>query len=231
MERQKSPGLADLADPDAAQQQSMLEVHAFTTPNSIKVPIALEEMGLDYRLVPVNLRQGEQKTDAFKAMNPNAKVPVLIDRSVPGGGDVILGESAAILVYLAEKTGRLLPKDGPQRGKVFEQLFFHASGLSPAFLQSFQVAIQASPQPEAKARALAEVDRTLGVLNQILERHPYAAGVDYSIADIAHFGWVWRHQAVGATLDRFPFVARWYEEILTRSAVLAAIAKTMALAQ
>ena len=231
MERQKSPGLADLADPDAAQQQSMLEVHAFTTPNSIKVPIALEEMGLDYRLVPVNLRQGEQKTDAFKAMNPNAKVPVLIDRSVPGGGDVILGESAAILVYLAEKTGRLLPKDGPQRGKVFEQLFFHASGLSPAFLQSFQVAIQASPQPEAKARALAEVDRTLGVLNQILERHPYAAGVDYSIADIAHFGWVWRHQAVGATLDRFPFVARWYEEILTRPAVLAAIAKTMALAQ
>jgi len=231
MERQKSPGLADLADPDAAQQQSMLEVHAFTTPNSIKVPIALEEMGLDYRLVPVNLRQGEQKTDAFKAMNPNAKVPVLIDRSVPGGGDVILGESAAILVYLAEKTGRLLPKDGPQRGKVFEQLFFHASGLSPAFLQSFQVAIQASPQPEAKARALAEVDRTLGVLNQILERHPYAAGVDYSIADIAHFGRVWRHQAVGATLDRFPFVARWYEEILTRSAVLAAIAKTMALAQ
>jgi GST-like protein len=231
MERQKSPGLADLADPDAAQQQSMLEVHAFTTPNSIKVPIALEEMGLDYRLVPVNLRQGEQKTDAFKAMNPNAKVPVLIDRSVPGGGDVILSESAAILVYLAEKTGRLLPKDGPQRGKVFEQLFFHASGLSPAFLQSFQVAVQASPQPEAKARALAEVDRTLGVLNQILERHPYAAGVDYSIADIAHFGWVWRHQAVGATLDRFPFVARWYEEILTRPAVLAAIAKTMALAQ
>lgn len=231
MERQKSPGLTDLAGPDATRQQSMLEVHAFTTPNSIKVPIALEEMGLDYRLAPVNLRQGEQKTDAFKAMNPNAKVPVLIDRSVAGGGDVILSESAAILVYLAEKTGRLLPKDGPQRGKVFEQLFFHASGLSPAFLQSFQVAIQASPQPEAKARALAEVDRTLGVLNQILERHPYAAGVDYSIADIAHFGWAWRHQAVGATLDRFPFVARWYEEILTRPAVLAAIAKTMALAQ
>jgi GST-like protein len=231
MERKRTPGLADLDGPDAAQQQSMLEVHAFTTPNSIKVPIALEEMGLDYRLVPVNLRQGEQKTDAFKAMNPNAKVPVLIDRSVPGNGDVILSESAAILVYLAEKTGQLLPKDGPQRGKVFEQLFFHASGLSPAFLQSFQVAIQASPQPEAKARALAEVDRTLGVLNQILERHPYAAGVEYSIADIAHFGWVWRHQAIGAALDKFPFVARWYEEILTRPAVVAAIAKTVALAQ
>src|SRR5258707_7713567 len=188
MERKRTPGLVELAGPDAAQQQSMLEVHAFATPNSIKVPIALEEMGLDYRLVPVNLRQGEQKTDAFKAMNPNAKVPVLIDRSVPGGGEVILSESAAILVHLAEKTGQLLPKDGPQRGKVFEQLFFHASGLSPAFLQSFLVAIQSPPQPEAQARALSEVDRALGVLNHGLKHQRYVAGDAYSIADIAHFG-------------------------------------------
>lgn len=207
-----------------------LEVHAFATPNSVKVPIALEEMGLDYRLIPVNLRQGEQKTDAFKAMNPNAKVPVLIDRSAPGDG-VVLSESAAILVHLAEKTGQLLPKDAPGRGKVFEQLFFHASGLSPAFLQAFLVAIQSSPQPEAKARALAEVDRTLAVLNAGLEQHRYAAGNEYSIADIAHFGWVWRHQAIGATLDKFPFVARWHDEISARPAVVTAIAKTLALAQ
>lgn len=209
----------------------MLEVFAFATPNSVKVPIALEEMGLDYRLVPVNLRQGEQKTDAFKAMNPNAKVPVLVDRSVPADGDVVLSESAAILIHLAEKTGQLLPKDGSRRGKVFEQLFFHASGLGPAFLQAFLVAIQSSPQPEAKARALAEVDRTLGVLNHVLERYPYVAGDAYSIADIAHFGWVWRHQAIGAALDRFPFVARWYDEISARPAVVIAIAKTLALAQ
>jgi GST-like protein len=210
---------------------TMFEVHAFATPNSLKVPIALEEMGLDYRLVPVNLRQGEQKTAAFKAMNPNGKVPVLIDRSAPEEGDLVLGESAAILVHLAEKTGRLLPKDGPRRGKVFEQLFFHASGLSPAFLQAFLVAIQSSPQPEAKARALAEVERTLGVLNHVLERHPYAAGNEYSIADIAHFGWVWRHQAIGASLDKFPFVASWHEEIATRPAVVTAIERTVALAQ
>ncbi|WP_341316813.1 glutathione S-transferase family protein [Paraburkholderia sp. IMGN_8] len=209
----------------------MLEVFAFATPNSVKVPIALEEMGLDYRLVPVNLRQGEQKTDSFKAMSPNAKVPVLVDRSVPADGDVVLSESAAILIHLAEKTGQLLPKDGSQRGKVFEQLFFHASGLGPAFLQAFLVAIQSSPQPEAKARALAEVDRTLGVLNHGLERYPYVAGDAYSIADIAHFGWVWRHQAIGAALDRFPFVARWYDEISARPAVVTAIAKTLALAQ
>ncbi len=209
----------------------MIEVLAFPTPNSVKVPIALEEMELDYRLVPVNLRQGEQKTDAFKAMNPNAKVPVLIDRSVLGDGDVVLSESAAILVYLAEKTGQLLPKNGPHRGKVFEQLFFHASGLSPAFLQAFLVAIQSPPQPEAQARALSEVDRALGVLNHGLKHQRYVAGDAYSIADIAHFGWAWRHQAVGATLDKFPFVARWYAEISARPAVARGIAKTLALAQ
>ncbi|PCE27220.1 glutathione S-transferase family protein [Burkholderia ubonensis] len=209
----------------------MLEVFAFATPNSVKVPIALEEMGLDYRLVPVDLRRGEQKTDTFRAMNPDAKVPVLVDRSAHADGDMVLSESAAILVYLAEKTGHFLPKDGSQRSKVFEQLFFHASGLGPAFLQAFLVAIQASPQPEAKARALAEVDRTLGVLDHILERCRYVAGDAYSIADIAHFGWLWRHQAIGATLDRFPFIARWFDEVSARPAVVTAVAKTLALAR
>ncbi|RUL72471.1 glutathione S-transferase family protein [Dyella choica] len=209
----------------------MLEVLAFATPNSLKVPIALEEMGLDYRLVPVNLRQGEQKTEAFRAINPNAKVPVLIDRFELGDIDVVLSESAAILVYLAEKSGQLLPADPVHRSKVFEQLFFHASGLSPAFGQAFVVAMQSSPQPEAKTRALAEVDRVLGVLDHRLEHHPYVAGDTYSIADIAHFGWVWRHQAIGATLDKFPFVTRWHAELSARPAVVAAIAKTMALAQ
>ncbi|MGU7779427.1 glutathione S-transferase family protein [Burkholderia sp. PU8-34] len=208
-----------------------LEVHAFATSNSVKVPIALEEMKLDYRLVRVDLRQGEQKTDAFKAMNPNAKVPVLVDRPVSGNGDVVLSESAAILVYLAEKSGLLLPKDGLQRAKVFEQLFFQASSLGPALLQAFLATIQSSPQPEAKARALSEVDRSLAVLNRGLERHPYVAGDAYSIADIAHFGGMWRHQAIGVTLDKFPFVARWHDDISARPAVAAAVAKTLALAQ
>lgn len=210
----------------------MIEIFAFTTPNSVKVPIALEEMGLDYRLVPVNLRQGEQKTAAFKEMNLNAKVPVLVDRA-PRSEDskVVLSESAAILVYLAEKSGQLLPTEGARRGKVFEQLFFHASGLSPAFLQAFLVSIQSPPQPEARERALAEVDRALGVLNLLLEHHKYVAGDEYSIADIAHFGWIWRHQAIGASLDKFPDVLRWYGEVSARSAVVAAIEKTLALAR
>ncbi len=210
----------------------MIEVHAFATPNSVKVPIALEEMGLDYRLVPVNLRQGEQKTDAFKEMNPNAKVPVLIDPAPKSGTDkVVLGESAAILVYLAEKSGQLLPADGAGRAKVFEQLFFHASGLSPAFLQAFLVSIQATPQPEAKERALAEVDRVLSVLDRVLEHYQYVAGNEYTIADIAHFGWIWRHQAIGASLDKFTNVKRWYDHVSIRPTVVAAIAKTLALAK
>lgn len=207
----------------------MLEVHAFATPNSVKVPIALEEMGLDYRLVPVDLRRGEHTTDDFKAMNPNAKVPVLIDRS--DHGNVVLSESAAILVYLAEKTGLLLPSDAPGRARVFEQLFFHASGVSPAFLHAYAAAMQSPPQPEAQAQALSEVDRVLNVLDRRLEHHPHVAGDAYTIADIAHFGWLWRHQTIGVALDVFPSVARWYAEISARPAVVTAISKTVALAQ
>lgn len=209
----------------------MIEVHAYATPNSLKVPIALEEMGLDYQLVAVNLRQGAHKEDAFKAMNRNGKVPVLVDRAAAGDAGIILSESAAILVYLAEKTGQLLPTDPMARGKVFEQLFFHASGVSPAYLQAFLIAIQSSPSAEAQSKALAEVDRVLGVLDQGLQAHRYVAGDAYSIADIVHFGWIWRSKAIGVSVDKFPSVARWYGELLARPAVATAIEKTLALAQ
>lgn len=117
----------------------MLDVYAFATPNSIKVPIALEELGRDYALHGINVRKGEQKAPDFVALNPNAKVPVLVD------GDLVLTESAAILVYLAEKTGKLLPTSGETRARVFEQLFFHASGRGPAFGQAgFSTARQPS---------------------------------------------------------------------------------------
>lgn len=207
----------------------MIDIYAFTTPNSLKVPIVLEELGLPYNLHAVNLRQGEQKVDTFKALNPNAKVPVMVDRL--DGADVTLGESAAILVHFAEKTGRLLPRQGAGRDKVFEQLFFHASGASPAFLGAFLVAIQAAPEPDAKARALAEVARVLGVLDQVLATNEYVAGSDYSIADIAHFGWLWRHQAIGADLAPYAHLTRWYAQVAARPAVVSAIAKTVALSQ
>lgn len=202
----------------------MLEVYAFATPNSIKVPVALEELGLAYRLHGINIRKGEQKAPAFVALNPNAKVPVLVD------GGLVLSESAAILVYLAEKAGRLLPTAGEGRARVFEQLFFHASGLGPAFGQSgFFQRQAAEPQPLAIQRFSTEASRTLGVLDGILAKRPFTAGDAFTIADIAHFGWLWRREFAGIGLEDAPNVARWYAEIEARPAVQRAIAQVNAL--
>lgn len=202
----------------------MLDVYAFATPNSVKVPIALEELGLEYSLHSINVRKGEQKTPAFIKLNPNAKVPVLVD------GDLVLTESAAILVYLAEKTGRLLPADGEGRARVFEQLFFHASGLSPAFGQSgFFQRFAAEPQPIAIERFSSEARRTVAMLDALLATHAFVAGDAFTIADIAHFGWLWRREFAGVALDDMPNVARWYADIEARPAVQRAIARINAL--
>ncbi|MBP2303600.1 glutathione S-transferase family protein [Azospirillum picis] len=184
----------------------MFELYAFATPNSVKSPIALEEMGLSYVLKPVNIRQGEQKAPDFLALNPNAKVPVLVD------GALVLTESAAILVHLAEKTGRPLPRDGADRARVFEQLFFHASALSPAFGNAgFFKRRATDPQPLAQAR--------------------FVAGDDFTIADIAHFGWLWRREFPGLTLDGRSNLVRWFDAVAARPAVRRAIARVEALLQ
>ncbi|CCD90821.1 putative glutathionine S-transferase [Bradyrhizobium sp. ORS 375] len=202
----------------------MLDVYAFATPNSVKVPIALEELGLDYALHGVNVRKGEQKAPDFLALNPNAKVPVLVD------GDLVLTESAAILVYLAEKTGRLLPASGEGRARVFEQLFFHASGLSPAFGQSgFFQRFAAEPQPIAIERFSSEASRTVSILDGVLARHRFVAGEALTIADIAHFGWLWRREFAGVSLEDTSNVRRWYADIEGRPAVQRAIARVSAL--
>lgn len=202
----------------------MLDVYAFATPNSVKVPIALEELGLEYSLHPVNVRKGEQKAPAFIKLNPNAKVPVLVDR------DLVLTESAAILVYLAEKTGQLLPADGEGRARVFEQLFFHASALSPAFGQSgFFQRFAAEPQPIAIERFSSEARRTVAMLDALLAMRHFVAGETFTIADIAHFGWLWRREFAGVSLDDMPNVARWYSDIEARPAVQRAIARINAL--
>ncbi|WJV62274.1 glutathione S-transferase C-terminal domain-containing protein [Pectobacteriaceae bacterium CE70] len=208
----------------------MIDVYAFATPNSIKVPIALEELGLDYVLHAVNVRKGEQKSAGFIALNANGKVPVLVD-SQASSETLVLTESSAILIYLAEKSGKLLPAEGPARARVFEQLFFHASGLGPAFGQSGFFRHQVSePQPLAIQRFLSEAVRTLNVLDNILAERPFVAGDDFSIADIAHFGWLWRREFAGVTLEDTPHVARWFEEISARPAVQRAIEKVNSLA-
>ena len=203
----------------------MIDVYAFSTPNSVKVPIALEELGLPYSLRPVNIREGGQRTPEFIALNRNAKVPVLVD------GPVVLSESAAILVYLAEKTGRLLPTSGAPRARVFEQLFFHASALSPAFGQGgyFQK-LAPEPQPHAVERFRAEARRVVGVLDARLAVDEYIAGPTLTIADIAHFGWLWRRDFAGVDLDETPHVARWFAALDARPAFRRGVERTVALA-
>jgi GST-like protein len=207
----------------------MYHLHAFATPNSIKPVIALEELGLDYQLHAVNVRQGEQKSPQFVERNPNAKVPVLT--LADGDQAMSLSESAAILVYLAERHGGLLPAAGEARARVFEQLFFHASAVSPAFGQAgyFQ---KLAPEtlPLAIGRFHGEALRTLALLDGLLANHEYVAGDTYSIADIAHFGWIWRRAFAGVDLDHSPHVARWFQALSQRPAVQRAIRAVEALA-
>lgn len=208
----------------------MYDVYAFATPNSVKVPIALEELGLEYRLFPVNIRAGAQKDPAFLARNANAKVPVLVDPDAQGG-PLTLTESAAILVYLAEKTGQLLPAAGADRARVFEQLFFHASALGVAFGNAgYFRKLAPEPIPLAIARFGNEAVRVIGLLDQRLATQAYVAGDALSIADIAHFGWLWRREFVGVDFTDAPNVARWYADLDARPAFRRGIARTAALA-
>lgn len=209
----------------------MIDVYAFATPNSVKVPIALEELALPYTLHPINIRQGEQKTPDFVARNANARVPVIVDHTALGG-PLTLSESAAILVYLAEKTGMLLPAAGARRARVFEQLFFHASGLGPAFGNAgYFTKFAPEPIPHAIERFQTEGRRILGILDGVLARSAFVAGDEITIADIAHFGWLWRRSFAGFDFDATPNLARWYASLEARPAFQRGIDKTNALAE
>jgi glutathione S-transferase len=204
----------------------MIQVYAFSTPNSVKVPIALEEMGIDYTLNGINIRQGGQKAPDFVALNPNAKVPVIVD------GDLVLSESAAILVYLAEKTGKLLPASGEARARVFEQLFFHASGLGPAFGNAgFFRKFAPEPIPLAIDRFGGEAQRIITLLDALLSRQRFVAGDELSIADIAHYGWLWRRAFAEVSIDGASNVQRYIADLEARPAFQRGIARTMALAE
>ncbi len=204
----------------------MIDLYAFGTPNSIKVPIALEELGAEYLYHPVNIRQGEQKLPAFLGLNPNGKVPVIVDPRGPDGNPITITESAAILIYLARKFGSLIPTSEIGQVRMFEWLFFHAASLGPAFGQSgyFQ---KLAPEkiPAAIDRFHGEAKRTLRVLDGRLADAEYLAGDSYSIADIANFGWMWRREFAGVDFEETPNVARWYATIETRPATVRAIAK------
>lgn len=206
----------------------MINVYAFATPNSIRVPIALEELGLSYQLTPVNVRKGEQKLPDYLAINPNGKVPLLVDSSGPER--FTLSESGAILVYLAEKTGKLLPTNGPERARVFEQMFFQVTGIGPAFGQLGFFKRQAAEQLSlAIGRFQTEAERVLAVLEGVLGERRFTAGDEFTIADITHFGWLWRRDFAGIDFETKPNIARWFAEVEERPAVKRAIEKVTTL--
>jgi GSH-dependent disulfide-bond oxidoreductase len=202
----------------------VIKVYAFSTPNSVRVPIALEELELPYEIEAINVRKGEQKQPNYLAINPNGKVPVIVDPDGPGGKPFALTESGAILIYLADKIGRLIPADPFGRARVMEQMFFHLTGIGPAFGQVGYFKRQAPEQvPLAINRFQAESERVLAVLDGVLAKSNYAAGECFTVADIAHFGWMWRREFAGLDFANCPNIARWYEQIAARPAVIRAL--------
>jgi GST-like protein len=157
-------------------------------------------------------------------------VPVLIDPDGPEGEPLTLTESGAILIYLAEKTGKLLPKGGAARARVFEQMFFHLTAIGPALGQVGFFKRQAPENiPIAIDRFQKESERVLAVLEGVLAQRRFVAGPDFSIADIVHFGWLWRREFAGIDFEATPNIARWFEEVAARPAVQRALERVTAL--
>jgi glutathione S-transferase/GST-like protein len=198
----------------------MIELFTAATPNGYKVSIALEELGLPYALRVVDFSRDEQKQPWFLALSPNGRIPAIVDH---GEDDFAVFESGAILVYLAEKTGRLLPADRKGRSRVLQWLMFQMAGIGPMMGQA-NVFFRYLPEkvPVAIARYQAEVKRLFRVLDGRLEHHEYLAG-DYSIADIANWSWVRTWKWSGVPIDDLPHLTRWVEQVRARPAVQAGL--------
>ncbi len=199
----------------------MIEVWTWPTPNGHKVHIMLEEVGLPYKVVPVNIGQGEQFREEFLAITPNHRIPAIVDPAGPGGKRFSLFESGAILIYLAEKTGKLIPADPASRYTCLQWLMFQMGGVGPMFGQYNHFAAYAPEKiPYAIERYTNEVKRLHRVLDQRLGESEYLAGADYSIADIATFPWVRNPARRGIDLADYPHVRRWHDAIAARPAVM-----------
>ncbi len=204
----------------------MIEVWTWPTPNGHKVHIALEELGLSYKVIPVNIGTGEQFKPEFLAINPNHRIPAIVDPEGPGGKPLKLFESGAILIYLAEKTGgKLIPGDPATRYICLEWLMFQMGGVGPMFGQWNHFAAYAVEKlPYAIERYTNEVKRLHRVLEHRLAEARYLAGDEYSIADIATFPWVRNPERRGIDLAEYPSVKRWHDAIATRPAVQRGVA-------
>jgi len=197
----------------------MIELHTWSTPNGRKVSIMLEELGLPYSVHPVNIGKDEQFRPEFLAISPNNKIPAIVDPDGPGGKRFALFESGAILIYLGEKTEKLIPKDAATRYVALQWLMFQMGGLGPMLGQTHHF-LRAAPEPVPYAikRYKDETRRLYGVLDKRLAEAEHLAG-EYSIADVASYPWVARHEWHQIELGDFPNVKRWYDAIGARPAV------------
>lgn len=199
----------------------MIDLHYWPTPNGWKISVALEEMGLDYRVVPVNIGAGDQFHPDFLAISPNNRMPAIVDHDPPGGGEPLsVFETGAILLYLAEKTGRFMPPDMRGRVRVNEWLMWQMGGVGPMFGQDGHFKLYAPEKlPYAIGRYDAECRRLLGVLDRQLAKTGDCVAGDYSIADMAIFPWIVTTKARDIDRSEWPHVDRWFEMLRARPAV------------
>ena len=196
----------------------MIQLYTWGTPNGKKVSIMLEEIAMPYEVHAINIGQGDHLRPEYLAINPNNKIPAIIDSDGPGGKPFKLFESGAILMYLAEKSGKFWPADLAERYTVIRWLMFQMGGVGPMFGQANYFYRLEEKAPYAIERFYKEAVRLYNVLNKQLTENEYLAG-KYSIADIATFPWVGRHKGHHVNLEEFPNVKRWYDQISQRPAV------------
>jgi len=197
----------------------VIDLYTWTTPNGRKVSIMLEELALPYRVHPINIGQGEQFKPEYVKINPNSKIPSIVDPEGPDGGPITMMESGAILIYLAGKTGKLMPASVRDRMVALQWLMFQMGGVGPIFGQVHHFLRAAKEQvPYAIERYTRETRRLYGVLNERLKDREFLAD-RYSVADIATYPWVARYEWHKTDLNDFPHVKRWFDAISARPAV------------
>lgn len=208
----------------------MYDVHYWPTPNGKKVTILLEELGVPYRVVPVNIGKGDQFTDAFLKIGPNNRMPALVDHAPKGGGAPIsVFESGAIMMYIAEKEGRFFPQDVRGKYEVVQWVIWQMANQGPKLGERghfSRVPESEGDQSYAKRRFADEAHRLYGVLNNRLYDRPYIAGDAYTIADMISYPWTASWKMQGIDLDEFKYFKRWFEELSARPAVVAGMAVT-----
>lgn len=201
----------------------MIRLYGYDTVNTIKVLMMLEEVGAGYEIVPINIRKGDQRSSSFLSLNPRGKVPVIVDESAPGE-PLILTESGAILIYLAESSGFGLPVEPRERARSLEWLAFQLSTQGPTFGQcEFWTRIAPNPIPAVEQHYLKLGKKIFDQIERHLESTRYFSGNQYGIADIAHFAWILRAGHAGLTFEKHRAVQRWFAEVSDRPATIAAL--------